>query len=66
MKTTSLILSCALLFSLGGCSTAAWYESVQQSALRACDQQTTGARADCLARVNKQSQSSYEKDRHAQ
>jgi len=66
MKFISLLLSCLSLLFASGCTTAAWYESMQQSAINNCDKQESGARADCLSRVNKKSQSSYEKERSGQ
>lgn len=66
MRSISLALSCVSLVLVTGCTTAAWYESMQQSAINNCDKQESGARADCLSRVNKKSQSSYEKERSGQ
>jgi hypothetical protein len=60
---STCLLACAVLATLGACTTRAWYESTSAAARNDCERMQPGAREDCLAKVNKTPYDKYEKDR---
>lgn len=58
-------LMACLALTLGGCTSAAWYEAGKRSAEAECRKQAMSAAQDCLTRLNKKSHEDYEKERAA-
>ena len=46
-----------------GCTTRAWYQTMQSAAMQACRHQPPPEQAHCEARVNKEDFETYEKQR---
>ncbi len=65
VRTATALASLLLAATLGGCSTAAWYESARASAEAQCQQQPAGAYEECMSRVNRKSYEDYRRDREA-
>ena len=49
--------------ALQGCTTRAWYQTMQSAAIQACRHQPPPEQARCEARVNQADFESYEKQR---
>jgi hypothetical protein len=61
MRSTAILAFC--LLTLGGCQTA--YEAGQQNAEYQCRKLQPSEVESCMARINRQSYSDYEKERKA-
>jgi len=61
MRSTAILAFC--LLTLGGCQTA--YEAGQQNSEHQCRKLPPSEVESCMARINRQSYSDYEKERQA-